>query len=129
MKEIRYSKQRDVIKKYLKSVKTHPSAEDVYEALKNEYPNLSLGTVYRNLNLLVENQEAIKINTKSNILRYDGNISYHCHFVCKTCGCIEDIHIEKIKEMDKVLESVSCGEIENYELNFSGICNKCKNNN
>lgn len=126
MKIVRYSKQREVIKKYLKSVTSHPTAEEVHEALIVEYPNLSLGTVYRNLNLLVDNKEAIKLNTKNNVVRYDGNMLEHYHFTCKKCGCIKDIHIDKIKEIDNSLSSFDLGEIENYELNFLGVCNKCK---
>lgn len=124
MKVQNYSKQREIIRNYLKSVTTHPTAEEVYNALRVENPNLSLGTVYRNLNLLVDNNEAIKLN-KNNVVRYDGNISEHYHFTCNSCGCIQDIHVDKSNDINSLVSSLVDGSVESHDINFNGVCSKC----
>lgn len=121
MNNKRQTRQKSAILEYLKSVKTHPTAEIVYSALKNKIPNLSLGTVYRNLSdfnkegLLKE----IEINNKK---RFDGEVSFHGHFVCEKCGKIEDLFFKKPPKID-FLKNYS---ISNADLIFKGRCKKCK---
>lgn len=129
MKQIRYSKQREAIKEYLKSVKTHPTAEEVYNALKTKNPELSLGTVYRNLNFLVDKLEVKKINNINGVVRYDGNIEPHYHFICSKCSKIQDIELDKQIEINKIVDNNVYGDIETHEINFLGICNSCNQNN
>ena len=91
---MRYSHQRELILEAVKSVKTHPTADMVYDSLHAENPNLSLGTVYRNLNLLAQNGDITPIYTGDNKVHYDGDTDPHCHFVCKGCNKIIDIFIK-----------------------------------
>ena len=91
MAAIKYSRQREAIKHYLASTKEHPTADTVYLHVKEDFPNISLGTVYRNLNLLTDIGEAIKIPTPDGGDRFDGNVIPHNHFLCTSCGRLLDL--------------------------------------
>ena len=82
MANLKYSKQRETIKEYLRSTTEHPTADMVYDKVRETFPNISLGTVYRNLNLLVNEGEAIRISCGDSSERFDGNTSNHYHFMC-----------------------------------------------
>ena len=86
MPVMKHSKQRDAIMEYLKSSHEHPTADTVYAALRKDHPNISLGTVYRNLALLSELGEINKLSTGNGPDRFDGDVHPHYHFVCKKCG-------------------------------------------
>ena len=85
MVKLKYSRQREAIKEYLHNTKEHPTADKVYVNIRKEYPNISLGTVYRNLNLLVEHGEILKLSCTDGSDRFDGNPVPHYHFVCNKC--------------------------------------------
>lgn len=123
MAGIKHSRQRDAIISELCSRKDHPTAETLYLKLKEDFPNLSLGTVYRNLGLLCEDGSIIKISVDG-ADRYDGNPSPHCHFLCRKCERMYDIPNDSPFSKG-FIESVQ-GEIENYALTLYGICDKCK---
>lgn len=88
---MRYSSRREAILRMLKNTKEHPSAETVYNKVRETIPNISLGTVYRNLKDMTESGELETVETKDGSLHYDADISSHAHFVCETCGKISDI--------------------------------------
>ena len=89
---LKYSRQREAIKSFLMTRKDHPTADVVYENVRKEFPNISLGTVYRNLNTLVELNYIQKIKSTDNIDRYD-KILNHSHFICIKCNIIIYIFI------------------------------------
>ena len=91
---LKYSRQRESIKHYLMTTKEHPTADTVYMHVKKEFPNISLGTVYRNLNLLTDIGEAIKISTPDGGDRFDGRIEPHNHFLCEECGRLLDLDLD-----------------------------------
>ncbi|MFR5732276.1 MAG: transcriptional repressor [Clostridium sp.] len=88
MKTLKYSRQRESIKASLMSRKDHPTADAVYASIREEFPNISLGTVYRNLNLLVELGEAQKLAFGDGKDHFDADTSLHYHFVCRSCGAV-----------------------------------------
>lgn len=88
---IKYSRQRESIKKFLATRRDHPTAKTIYENIRNVFPNISLGTVYRNLTLLVEIGEIQKISTGTGPDRFDYNPMPHYHFVCLGCGEVSDL--------------------------------------
>lgn len=94
MAALKYSKQRASIKEYLLHTTAHPTADTVYLHIKEEFPNISLGTVYRNLNLLADIGEALRIPTPAGGDRFDGRCEPHYHVVCTNCGKVFDL--EKI---------------------------------
>ena len=126
MKTLKHSKQRDAIYEFLMSSKEHPSADIVYENVRKDFPNISLGTVYRNLNLLVEIKKVIKITMKDGSDRFDGTTAPHYHFVCNECGCVKDLEMEPIALVEKEASEHTKDLIVNHEINFFGICEECK---
>lgn len=126
MKEtkIRYSKQRELILLNLQNRCDHPTAEMIYQDLKQDHPNLSLGTVYRNLNQLCQNNQILRLDMGGPMVRYDGNINPHIHFVCEQCGKIYDI-----KTIDaaviKQLQDHQPHKITNIDIKMTGICQEC----
>jgi len=118
-KQERVTSQKKIILDFLKSVKTHPSTEEVYLAVKKKLPRISLGTVYRNLKDLKEKGEIQEVF--SGVSHYDGDMSPHAHFICEKCDKIFDI-FEKID----VPKKTKVGKIKNYQVYYYGFCKKCK---
>lgn len=121
----KYSRQREAIKEYLAHTKEHPTADMVYMNIRTAYPNISLGTVYRNLNLLAEQGEIIKINCQDGSDRFDGNHNPHYHFVCKSCGKVMDIEMESIDHINKIARAGFSGTVEGHVTFFYGLCPLC----
>ena len=82
MRTLKYSRQRESIKEFLAGRKDHPTADVIYENIRLQYPNISLGTVYRNLSLLSSIGEITKVSTGDGADHYDGNVHPHNHFIC-----------------------------------------------
>ena len=97
------------------------TAEEIYLECRKKISNISLGTVYRNLNSLVDNNKIIRIKMKDNIDRYDKNV-LHSHIICNKCGRLDDVFINCFNELPIIKDY----EVMNYELIFNGICKKCK---
>ena len=124
-KKLRHSHQRDLIYNYLLGTKEHPSAEMIYDDLRKVEPNLSLGTVYRNLKLLEELGMVRKVTNVNNMERYDAFPEDHIHFVCDKCGCVIDLpNIDKEQIREKLSESV-LGRIEWVNIVVGGVCDEC----
>jgi Fur family peroxide stress response transcriptional regulator len=130
MTATKFSRQRESIKSYLSMTKEHPTADMVYMNIRNIYPNISLGTVYRNLNLLVDQGEIIKISHGTGSDRFDGNSMPHYHFVCTKCSCVEDLEIPEstFKELNRIAGHGFDGTIEGNSTFFYGTCKNCKSN-
>ena len=124
MAEERLTSQKQIILDYLKSVKTHPSAEKVYLAVKKKLPRISQGTVYRILNNLKEKKGAQIIPVKG-IAHFDGDTSSHAHFICAKCHRIFDIF--DVCTECKIIKSkkTKVGKITSYQIYFYGICKYC----
>lgn len=112
--------QKKIISEYLKSVKTHPSAERIFKEVKKKLPQISLATVYRNLKTLKEKGEIQEILTETG--RWDGDISKHSHFICQKCGKIFDV-FENIGCLN--FKKIKVGKIKNYQIYFYGDCKSC----
>lgn len=127
MANLKYSRQRASIKDYLVNTVEHPTADTVYMHVRNEFPNISLGTVYRNLNLLADIGDAIKITTPDGGDRFDGRTEPHYHVVCTSCGKVEDLEMssEKIASINKAADFVYSGEVTSHTTLFYGICKDC----
>ncbi|MGI6030384.1 MAG: Fur family transcriptional regulator [Eubacteriales bacterium] len=124
-KKLRHSRQRACILEYLQQSPEHPSAEKVFEDLRPQMPNLSLGTVYRNLKVLEEQGEIRRVLTKQQAERYDGHLSSHPHFVCSKCGCVVDLPAEGMEILLKQAQKAGVGEVQWMDLSFGGLCAAC----
>lgn len=121
----RMTAQKSFILDYLRSVKTHPSAEVIYEEVRKRLPNISQGTVYRVLNSFKEKGEILAIDTKDNV-HFDGDISDHAHFICEKCGNVYDVMSECSECGILKSKKTNVGVINSYKINFYGVCNNCK---
>lgn len=128
MAAIKRSRQREYIKEFLMDRYDHPTADMVYTHVREEFPHISLGTVYRNLSLLSELGEIRKI-TCNGPDRFDSNMMPHYHFTCKHCGQIEDLYFEKSPEFSEVHPKDFYGVIEKINLDFIGTCQACRKEN
>ena len=128
---IKYSRQRESIVNFLASRTDHPTAETIYQNIKKEFPNISLGTVYRNLAQLAENGDILKISTSANKEHFDGFVHRHFHFVCNKCDKIYDVDLDGMDEIKNQAAEKLNADIEDYSLIFYGICENCssKKNN
>lgn len=118
---MRNTKQKDLIYNIVISSSCHLTAEEVYNECIKSMPNISLGTVYRNLNSLVSLKKIRRIKMPNNIDRFDKTI-IHSHIICSKCGRIDDVLIDYSIELPKLLEY----DVIDYDLCFNGICNNCK---
>lgn len=124
---IKYSRQRESIKNYLDNHRTHPTAETVYQNVKQEFPNISLGTVYRNLNLLADRGEILRISPGSGPDHYDADCKPHYHFICTKCGKVLDMDMEHQAQLDEAATKQFDGTITNHVTHFFGLCPECNN--
>ena len=127
MAALKYSRQRESIKNYLMATKENPTADEVYMNVKQEFPNISLGTVYRNLNLLTDIGEAIKISTPNGGDRFDGKLEPHNHFLCTKCGRLLDLELDmqSIDEVNRLAAENFDGVITSSSTLFYGECSDC----
>ena len=123
---LKYSKQRESIKNFLVTRYDHPTAETVYLNIRKEFPNISLGTVYRNLNLLAEIGEIQKLSPGIGPDRFDGNPAPHYHFICRHCGCVMDLTVSGLDHINILAGQDFDGEIEGHITYFYGSCPSCK---
>lgn len=123
--KLRNSAVRNDIYTYLCGTKEHPSAEMIYNDLKGDNPNLSLGTVYRNLKQLEEIGKIIRVTNVNNHERYDANCEDHVHFVCERCGRVIDI-MDADMEAVKLACNLTAGvKIKRMQLVIEGTCEFC----
>ena len=128
MKTLKYSRQRESIKSCLMNRCDHPTADALYTTLREQFPNISLGTVYRNLNLLVDLGEIKKIPSGDGIDHFDYDTSPHYHFVCRQCGCIRDLPMPVSETLEQEAAAFVGGTIEDHSLIFRGVCSSCREN-
>ena len=123
---IRYSKKREAILNAIRSSDAHPSAEWIYQALKGTHPDLSLGTVYRNL-LFFQQQGSIQsVGVVHGQERFDAVTTPHSHFVCTSCGAVIDLHkIPMDASLNRTVGAQYGFEVQRHELTFYGKCKTC----
>ena len=119
---MRYSYQREAIKKVVKGTNSHPTADWIYNQTKKIIPKISLGTIYRNLKQLSKDGE---INTiyDGNIARYDWNIESHDHLKCTQCGDLVDVHLAH-DEFKSIVKTKFKFDVDDVEMTIIGTCSK-----
>ena len=124
-RKLRYSRQRERIYQYLLENHTHPSAETIYKDLHEEMPGLSLGTVYRNLNLLEELGKVRRVTSFQGVERYDACCGDHAHFLCTACGHLQDVEHAALDAIWEVLPPVEQFHPRHLSLTLTGLCSDC----
>ena len=125
--QYRNTRQRKIVLEAVQEHHDHPSADQIYLEIRAKAPRISRGTVYRNLNLLADMGEAIKITTPDGGDRFDGNTHPHYHVVCTCCNRVFDLHIDEahINTMNKLAEEHFDGTIDSHATLFYGTCQDC----
>ncbi|WP_331446123.1 transcriptional repressor [Natranaerobius thermophilus] len=119
-KKKRMTKQRKIILNVLKNTKSHPTADWVYDQVREVLPNISLGTVYRNLKVLKEMGEIMELDFGSTYSRFDGNPHNHYHFVCNDCERVYDIDMPTDESLLAKADEVSEHQVQEHRLEFYG---------
>lgn len=122
---MRATKQRELILEQLQTHRDHPSADIIYQEVRDVIPNISLGTVYRNLEWLVEKNLAKKLNIGSSKARFDYNTSSHAHFCCVRCKKVEDVEADFGFYLINDEAWISQNKLIDTNLEFYGVCKNC----
>ena len=122
---MRLTSQRQVILEELKKVKSHPTANEMYDMVRKRLPRIGLGTVYRNLDFMAELGIIRKLEVGGKQQRFDGDIKPHSHIRCIKCNRVEDVFIKMDTGLEKNAASCCDYKILDHHVQFSGICSKC----
>ena len=128
---MKYSRQRNVILNIVRSSDVHPTADTVYELARQEIPGIGIATVYRNLNMLAENGDVIRINTVDGKDRFDGHVDEHYHMVCSCCGEVIDLFpkdpadLENLRRQLNLTFGIKDDNVQIKTTLLTGICKRC----
>ena len=126
MKARKYSRQREAILTKIRSTTSHPTADWIFQELREEWPSISLGTIYRNLMLFKDEGSIVSVGNVNGQERFDGNVTPHGHFVCQKCLAVIDIDVlNNQPEFIIDPESIHGCQVERVSLTAYGTCNKC----
>ena len=125
----RNTRQRQVIFEELQALTSHPTAGELYEIVRRQLPKISLGTVYRNLELLAQSGTIAKLEISGSESRFDGNADLHYHVRCVHCGRVDDAHQISPDLISKEIKNLEGYEILGHRLEFLGICRACQGDN
>lgn len=124
-RKTRNSKQRNRILEILRHSQDHPTATSIYDRLKPEFPSLSLGNVYRNLNILVEQGNARRLNFGTTFDRFEAGIDEHVHFICESCGTIYDLELEDFDQLEERVHEETGHTVQSRRVEMHGVCATC----
>ena len=130
MKELaehRITRQRQVILNAVRESTGHPTASEIYEMARKSLPRISLGTVYRNLQVLSDSGMVRTLKVEGSKKHFDRNISRHNHILCTCCGRVEDVGYDLNADVEKTVGGISGYKVTGHCLTFTGVCPRCKN--
>jgi len=122
----RLTNQKKAILDHLRKGSGHPDAYEVYTVVKKKLPQISLATVYRNLDSMVKKGLIKEIRIKDDRFNYDGVSAHHHHFKCTNCGMVFNVEGDILLNYEKINEVASAGLIEEYDVMLKGICLNCQ---
>lgn len=122
----RSTNQREAILRLLQGTRNHPTADKIYDEVRKEIPNISKGTVYRNLKVLQELGQIRELNLNGTISRFEVAQSDHYHFRCEGCGRVLDLDEPVHEELDRKLADRTGLKISHHQLEFRGLCQNCQ---
>lgn len=124
-RNLRMTRQRRVILETLRENNTHPSADEVYEMVRRKLPRISLGTVYRNLEILSELGEIQKLELSGSLMRFDGVPEKHYHIRCINCDRLDDAPLGSLDNIEEKLLGATEYKVMGHRLEFMGLCPHC----
>ena len=122
----RATKQRAAILEILRNTRSHPTADQIYDAVRQQIPNISKGTVYRNLQVLREDKAITELNLNGTLSRYEEKQSGHYHFRCDKCGRVFDLDEPVNTEIDKGVSARTGFRVSSHHMEFRGLCKDCQ---
>ncbi|MDL2323531.1 transcriptional repressor [Ruminococcaceae bacterium OttesenSCG-928-A16] len=129
MQPTRNTVQRGLVLQAVQSLRNHPTAEEIYSSITQTHPSISRGTVYRNLNLLVQQGAVRRVSHLQNAAdRFDFELTPHYHFHCTGCNGVFDVEMPYQQNLLKKVQNPQGFQFESYEITFTGLCNHCKAN-
>jgi Fur family peroxide stress response transcriptional regulator len=124
----RGSKQRDTILRVVMNSKDHPRADRIYDQVRQEIPNISMGTVYRNLKSLAKSGDIRQLDITDGTSRFDGNADNHYHFRCEECGHIFDLDEPVDQAISERVAKHTGFRVYRQRMELVGLCNACQVN-
>ena len=122
----RMTRQRKVIlEEVRKDLDRHMTADEIYEEVRRRLPRISLGTVYRNLEILAELGQIQKLELSGSVKRFDGNPQRHYHIRCMRCGRVDNAPVAPLKKIEDRLYGSTVYTIIGHRLEFEGFCPRC----
>jgi len=121
----RMTRQRRIMLEELAKMRSHPTADEVHRAVRRSLPRVSLGTVYRNLEMLSSQGRIRKLDAAGSRARFDGKTTDHYHVVCTRCGVVSDLPMAPKEEMNRAAQAESDFRITGHSLTFKGLCPEC----
>ena len=122
----RETRQRDAILEVLEGVRTHPTADWIYDEVRKKLPRISKGTVYRNLKVLEEEGKITELNLSGTVSRFEVKQDRHYHFRCEKCGRVFDLDVPVEKDLDDRVAASTGLKINCHQLEFRGLCDDCQ---
>ena len=119
--------QRDLVRQAVFDMKRHVTADEVYEFLKKTHPSIGKGTIYRNLDILVEEGKVRRVDVAKGPVRFDFTLKNHYHAQCIRCGEVSDVDIAEVDGLISQIRNKHGMDFLSYDIAFKGICKQCKN--
>ncbi len=123
---MRLTAQRQIILEELSKVKTHPTASELYDMVRQRLPRIGLGTVYRNLELMADNGMILKLEVGGTQKRFDATTDTHYHIRCTGCGRVDDIDTPVMEDLVKAAAESTSYQVVGHHVEFTGICPDCR---
>lgn len=124
---VRITPQRNAVLEYLLTSMTHPTADEIYQALEEKFPNMSVATVYNNLRVLKNIGIVKELTYGDDSSRFDCNMTEHYHIICEICGKIVDFDYPSLDEVESLAEKVSGFKVNHHRMELYGTCESCQN--
>ncbi|WP_181350729.1 peroxide-responsive transcriptional repressor PerR [Thalassobacillus sp. CUG 92003] len=123
---VRITPQRHAVLEFLLNSMTHPTADEIYKALENKFPNMSVATVYNNLRVFKEIGLVRELTYGDSSSRFDCNTTDHYHVICESCGKIVDFHYPSLNEVESLAEKVTEFDVSHHRMEIYGTCSHCQ---
>lgn len=121
----RMTRQRQIILDVLRQLTCHPTADELHQLVRKHLPQISIATVYRNLELLASEGLVLKLDLGGTQRRFDGTTENHYHIRCSVCGRVDDVPMEPIHIIEERVTGCSGYKVVSHRIEFSGICPDC----
>jgi Fur family peroxide stress response transcriptional regulator len=122
----RDTKQKQAILNLLRKIRSHPTADQIYDEVRKQIPNISKGTVYRNLQVLQKDGAITELNLNGTLSRFEVKQESHYHFRCEKCGRVFDLDEPVDRELDEKISKQTGFRVSHHQTEFSGLCKDCQ---